>query len=84
MTEGAVFVDGIDVREYRQEFLRSKVAFALQKSELFSTTIRENIAWGRPDATEEEIRIAARAAQAEEFILATPDGYDSPGSDTGN
>ena len=76
-TEGTVFVDGIDVREYRQESLRAKVAFALQKSELFSTTIRENIAWGRLDATEEEIHAAARAAQAEEFILATPDGYDT-------
>ncbi|MBR6470719.1 MAG: ABC transporter ATP-binding protein [Victivallales bacterium] len=83
-TQGAVLLDGVDVREYAQNALRDKVAFALQKSELFSTTIRENIAWGRPEATNEEIRAAARIAQAEEFILATPDGYDTVVAERGN
>ncbi|MBO4620538.1 MAG: ABC transporter ATP-binding protein [Victivallales bacterium] len=83
-TEGTVLVDGVDVREYRQSALRAKVAVALQKSELFSATLRENIAWGRPDATEEEIRAAARVAQAEEFILASPQGYDTPVAERGN
>ena len=82
-TEGAVLLDGVDVREYRQDALRGKVAVALQKSELFSATLRENIAWGRPDATDEEIRDAARTAQAEEFILATPQGYDTPVAERG-
>ncbi|MBR4125335.1 MAG: ABC transporter ATP-binding protein [Victivallales bacterium] len=83
-TEGAVLVDGVDVREYRQSALREKVAIALQKSELFSATLRENIAWGNPSAAEEEIHAAARAAQAEEFILASPQGYDTPVAERGN
>ena len=83
-TEGAVLVDGVDVREYRQSALREKVAIALQKSELFSATLRENIAWGNPKATEEEIRAATRAAQAEEFILASPQGYYTPVAERGN
>ena len=82
-TEGAVLLDGVDVREYRQDAFRGKVAVALLKSELFSATLRENIAWGRPDATDEEIRDAARTAQAEEFILATPQGYDTPVAECG-
>ena len=83
-TEGAVLVDGLDVCEYRQSVLREKVAIALQKSELFSATLRENIAWGNPKAAEEEIHAAARAAQAEEFILASPQGYDTPVAERGN
>ena len=76
-TEGAVLVDGVDVRKYDQQALRQKVSIALQKSELFSVPIRENIAWGRPDATREEIAHAATVAQAAPFIEATPDGYDT-------
>lgn len=72
---GSVLVDGVDVREYRQKDLRDRVAVALQKSELFSTTIRENISWGRPGAGAEEIREAAVTAQADSFISGTPDGY---------
>lgn len=74
---GAVLVDGIDVREYEQKALRDKIAFVLQKSELFSTTIRENIAWGNPNASDEQIRAAADAAQASDFILSAPDGFDA-------
>lgn len=68
VTEGSVLVDGVDVRSYRQKALREKVAVALQKSELFSETIGENIAWGEPGASKERIRAAAKAAQAAEFI----------------
>lgn len=77
VTSGAVLVDGIDVREYRQRDLRDKIAIALQKSELFSTTIRENIAWGNPEAGQESIRTAALAAQADDFISSQPEQYDT-------
>lgn len=77
VTEGSVLVDGFDVREYRQKELREKVSVVLQKSELFSTTIRENIAWGAPEAEEETIKAAAVTAQADSFISSTPDGYDT-------
>lgn len=75
---GAVLVDGIDVREYRQKDLREKISVVLQKSDLFSATIQENIAWGAPDASEEAIRAAAVTAQADDFISRTPDGYLTP------
>lgn len=74
---GTVLVDGVDVREYRQRALREKIAVVLQKSELFSVTIGENILWGKPDAKDADIRAAARAAKAEEFISATAEGYDT-------
>lgn len=77
VTKGAVMVDGIDVRDYKQDALRKKIAIALQKSELFSETIQENIAWGFPDATVEKIREAAVTAQAEDFILASPKNYNT-------
>lgn len=77
VTEGTVLVDGIDVRDYQQKALRDKVAITLQKSELFSAPIRENIAWGFPGADEQQIRTAAGIAQAEDFILSTPEGYDT-------
>ena len=76
-TQGAVLVDGVDVREYQQRALREKVSIVLQKSELFSTTISGNIAWGAPDASKDAIAEAAVTAQAEDFILSTPDGYDA-------
>lgn len=76
-TQGTVLVDGVDVREYQQMALRAKVSIVLQKSELFSTTISGNIAWGAPDASEDAIAKAAVTAQAEDFILSTPDGYDT-------
>lgn len=77
VTKGAVLVDGIDVRQYRQKALREKIAVVLQKSELFSETISENIGWGQPGASEESIRAAAVTAQADEFITGTPQGYDT-------
>jgi ATP-binding cassette subfamily B protein len=77
VTEGAVLVDGVDVRDYPQTALREKIATVLQKSELFSTTISENISWGQPGAGEDAIRSAAAAAQADGFISAQPDGYQT-------
>lgn len=77
VTDGAVLIDGIDVREYRQNTLREKIAVSLQKSELFSASIKENIAWGMPEASEEDIKAAAITAQADNFILSAPDGYNT-------
>ena len=81
--EGRVLVDGIDVRAYDPAVLREKVTVCLQKSELFSTTIRENILLGKPDATEDELHAAAAAAQAESFILQQPQQYDTPVAERG-
>jgi ABC-type multidrug transport system fused ATPase/permease subunit len=75
--EGAVKMDGRDLRQITKKSLRDKIAIVLQDTLLFSTTIRENIAYGRPDATDDEIREAARRAQADEFITRLPDGYGS-------
>lgn len=77
VTSGAVLVDGVDVREYRQKDLRQKIASTLQKSELFSTTIEQNIAWGAPEASSEKIKSAAVTAQADDFISSTPEGYQT-------
>lgn len=74
-TEGTVLVDGVDVKEYDLDALRKKIGFVLQKSELFSDTIENNIRWGKPDATDEEVRRAAEIAQAAEFIEGFTDGY---------
>lgn len=80
---GTVLVDGIDVRRYQLKALREKVAVVLQKSELFSATIRENIAWGAPGAGSDAICAAAAAAQASDFIAAMPDGYDTKVTERG-
>jgi len=77
VTEGCVLIDGVDVRDYKLNELRNKVAVALQKSELFSTSVRENIAWGRPDADDAMIRQAAATAQADSFIETLENGYDT-------
>ncbi len=74
-TEGTVLVDGVDVKEYELDALRNKIGFVLQKSELFSDTIENNIRWGKPDATEAEIKAAAEIAQADSFIQGFTDGY---------
>jgi ATP-binding cassette subfamily B protein len=74
---GRLTLDGRDIREITKKSLRQQIAIVLQDTLLFSTTVRENIAYGRPDATEEEIRQAARRAQADEFISQLPDGYES-------
>ncbi len=76
-TEGQVLVDGVDVKNYKLGKLRERVAVALQKSELFSVTIRENIRWGRDGASDQELREAASDAQAAEFIESKPEGYDT-------
>ena len=77
VTEGAILVDGIDVRKVRVGDYRKHVGLVLQEPFLFFGTIAENIAYGKPDATREEIVAAARAAHAHEFILRLPQGYDS-------
>src|SRR5262249_44490716 len=75
---GSVRVDGVDLREVSLESLRANVALLLQETLVFDGTIRENIAYGRPEASDEEIKRAARAAEAHEFIVQLPQGYDTP------
>lgn len=75
VAEGEVIVDGVNVKKYRQKALREKIAITLQKTELFSSNIEENIKWGNPEATDEEIKQAALTAQADEFISSTKEGY---------
>lgn len=77
VTEGAVKVGGFDVRDYDMETLRNGVAVVLQKNELFSGTIKENLRWGNKEATDEELEAACRLACADEFIKQFPDGYDT-------
>ena len=76
-TEGSVKVGGVDVRDYDLEVLRNNVAMVLQKNVLFSGTIKDNLRWGNPDATDEEMLQACRLAQADEFIQTFPDKYDT-------
>ena len=76
-TEGRVRVGGVDVRDYDLDTLRKQVAMVLQKNVLFSGTIAENLRWGDPDATDEEVREAARLACADEFVDTFPKGYDT-------
>jgi len=76
-TAGRLTLDGRDIREITKKSLRQQIAIVLQDTLLFSTTVRENIAYGRPDATEKEIREAARRAQADQFISNLPDAYES-------
>ena len=77
VTDGRVLVDGVDVRDYDITALRDIIGVVLQKNVLFSGTIKDNIRWGKSDATDEEISAACKAAQAESFILEQPDGYDT-------
>ena len=74
---GRVMIDGIDVRDFKLDSLRSHIGLALQDAVLFDGTIRDNICYGRPQASEEELIAAAMAAQAHTFIRALPDGYDT-------
>ena len=76
-TTGSITLDGRDIRQITKKTLRAQIAIVLQDTLLFSTTVRENIAYGRPDATEEEIIEAARRAQADEFIREMPQEYNS-------
>ena len=77
VSAGEIKVGGLDVRKYDLEALRDSVAMVLQKNQIFSGTITENLRWGNPEATEEQIHEACRLAQADEFITSFPDGYDT-------
>ena len=77
-TQGRVLVDGADVRDYPLEVLRQKVGVVPQKAVLFQGTIRENLRWGAPEATDEELYAALEAAQAREIVEGKPEGLDFP------
>ncbi len=83
VSEGQVLIDGRDVRDVTLESLRQHIGIVLQETVLFSGSIRDNIAFGRPDATEEEIIAAAQAAAAHDFIIGFPQGYDTPVGERG-
>jgi ATP-binding cassette, subfamily B, bacterial len=76
-TQGTIRLDGVNIEEYPREFLRNEIGVVLQDALLFGASIRENIAYGKPDATPAEIEAAAREAHAHEFISALPEGYDT-------
>jgi ATP-binding cassette, subfamily B, multidrug efflux pump len=82
-TEGAVLIDGHDVRDVTLDSLRSQIGIVLQESNLFSGTIRDNLAFGKPNATMEEVIEAAKAAAAHDFIMSFPEGYDTPVGERG-
>jgi len=77
VTAGRVTLDGVDVRDVDKDALRAQIGIALQETVLFSGTIRDNIRYGRPSATEDEVIAAARAAQAHDFTTSFPEGYDT-------
>jgi ATP-binding cassette subfamily B protein len=76
-TEGRILIDGVDIRQVRQDSLLAHIGIVPQETVLFSGSVRDNIRYGRPDATDEEVITAAKAAQAHEFILELPEGYDT-------
>src|SRR5262249_38064469 len=82
-SSGAVLIDGHDVRDVTLDSLRSQIGIVLQETNLFSGTIRDNIAFGRPDATLEQVQAAAKAASAHDFIMSFPEGYDTPVGERG-
>jgi ATP-binding cassette subfamily B protein len=77
VTDGAITIDGVDIRNLTQHSLRSQIGVVFQDAHLFNDTVRANIAYGRPDASQEEVEKASRAAQAHGFILNLPEGYDT-------
>lgn len=77
VSEGAITIDGVDIRDMTQHSLRSQIGVVFQDAHLFNDTVRANIAYGRPQATQAEIEAAARAAHAHEFIMSLPAGYDT-------
>ncbi|MDX2138707.1 MAG: ABC transporter ATP-binding protein [Chloroflexota bacterium] len=83
-SEGAILIDGYDVRDLSLDSLRGHIGIVLQETNLFSGTIRENIAFGRPDATLDEVMDAAKAAAAHDFIMSFPDGYDTSVGERGS
>ena len=82
-TSGRVLVDGVDVAHYRLRSLREQIAIVLQDAVLFGGTVRDNIRYGRLDATDDEVERAARAARAHDFIMRLPQGYDTPVAEAG-
>ena len=76
-TEGEILLDGVNIKDYSLDTLRSKISFVLQKSELFSGTVAENLRWGDESASDEELRETAKVAQADEFIMGFAAGYDT-------
>ncbi|MEP7293130.1 MAG: ABC transporter ATP-binding protein, partial [Chloroflexota bacterium] len=82
-SEGAVLIDGMDIRDITLDSLRSQIGIVLQETNLFSGSIRDNIAFGRSDATDEEVIAAATAAAAHNFIMTFPQGYDTPVGERG-
>jgi ATP-binding cassette subfamily B protein len=82
-SEGSILIDGHDVRDVTLDSLRSQIGIVLQETNLFSGTIRDNIAFGRTDATDEEVFSAAKAAAAHDFIMTFPQGYDTPVGERG-
>jgi ATP-binding cassette subfamily B protein len=82
-SEGGVLIDGYDVRDVKLDSLRRQIGIVLQETNLFSGTIRDNIAFGRPDATLDEVIAAAKAASAHDFITGFPQGYDTPVGERG-
>jgi ATP-binding cassette, subfamily B, multidrug efflux pump len=83
VSEGQVLIDGHDVRAVQMDSLRRQIGIVLQETNLFTGTIRENIAFGRPEATEDEIIAAAKAAAAHDFIVSFPEGYNTPVGERG-
>jgi ATP-binding cassette subfamily B protein len=83
VTSGRVLIDGYDVRDVTIESLRRQIGIVLQETNLFTGTIRDNIAFGRPDASDEEVIAAAKAAAAHDFIMSFPAGYDTPVGERG-
>jgi ATP-binding cassette subfamily B protein len=84
VSEGRILIGGHDIRDVTIESLRSQIGIVLQETTLFSGTVRENIASGRPDAADEEIFAAAKAAAAHDFIVSFPEGYDTPVGERGS
>ena len=84
VTDGSITIDGTDIRDVTFSSLRQQIGLVPQETMLFNASIRENILYGRLDATDEEIELAAKAANAEEFILQLPQGYDTLVGDRGN
>src|SRR5690606_2079565 len=76
-TEGAILIDGVDLRRAKLSSLRDQIALVTQETFLFDDTVRNNIAYGRPDISDEALRTAAKAAIAHEFIEALPEGYET-------
>jgi ATP-binding cassette subfamily B protein len=84
ISEGSISIDGVDIRAMTLRSLRAQIGVVFQDPHLFNDTVRANIAYGRPDATQDEIEAATRAAQAHEFVMALPEGYDTIVRERGN